>query len=223
MHHPSRMTVPRKEYLWLFVVGAALIGALVVVRANADAIRSFIDANPFWGVFLYILLNVVDAVIAPGATLPLIPVAAHAWGHIPAALITTAGWTAGSLIAFGIGRRWGAPIVRKLTSMERLRRVRKHIPEDLFWSIALLRLVMPMDVLSYVIGLFTDISWAKYVAATAIGLTPSAIVLAYVGKRPHAYEIITGGIAAFVVVSYIVLARSRPVRHARAAARHQTA
>ena len=162
--------------------------------------------------FLYILLNILDAVLAPGATLPLIPVAAHVWGPILAALATTAGWTAGSLIAFLIARRWGAPLVRKLTSLQRVQRMRRYIPEDLFWSIVLVRLVLPMDVISYVLGLFTDIGWSKYAAATAIGLTPSAFVLAYVGKLPNAYEIIAFGVGGMLLVASLLVARRKRTR-----------
>lgn len=199
----------RREYIWLAVVAAVLITALIVVRTHAEPIKAFIEQNPFWGAFLYIVLNILDAVLAPGATLPLIPVAAHAWGRVLAALITTAGWTAGSLIAFLIARRWGYPIVKKLTSIQRLRQMERYIPEDLFWSIVLLRLVLPMDVMSYVLGLLTDIGWPKYVAATAMGLTPSAFVLAYLGKLPNAYEIIAFGIGAVLVVGSVMIARRR--------------
>ena len=131
--------------MWLAILGAILIGALVVVRMHSDGITRFINHHPFWGVFLYLILNVLDAVIAPGATLPLIPVAARAWGRVPAALVTTAGWTLGSLIALLIARRWGYPIVKRLTSRERIRQMGKYIPDDLFWSIVLLRLVMPIE------------------------------------------------------------------------------
>ena len=135
--------------------------------------------------------------------------AAEAWGRVPAALVTTAGWTLGSLIAFLIARRWGYPIVKKLTSRERIRQMGKYIPDDLFWSIVLLRLVMPMDVMSYVLGLLTDISWSRYMLATAMGLTPSAFVLAYLGKLPNAYEIIMLGVALAVIVAAILIARRR--------------
>jgi len=195
--------------VWLAILGAILIGALVGVRMHSDGITRFINRHPFWGVFLYLILNVLDAVIAPGATLPLIPVAARAWGRVPAALVTTAGWTLGSLIAFLIARRWGYPIVKKLTSRERIRQMGKYIPDDLFWSIVLLRLVMPMDVMSYVLGLLTDISWSRYMLATAMGLTPSAFVLAYLGKLPNAYEIIMLGVALAVIVAAILIARRR--------------
>lgn len=205
----------RREYIWLAAIAGVLISAVLLTRAHAESIRAFIDEKPAWGFFLYVLLNILDALIAPGATLPLIPVAVHAWGRVVAAIVTTIGWTAGSLIAFLIARRWGYPIVRKITSMERLRRMKRYVPEDLFWSIALMRLVLPMDVISYAIGLFTDISWTKYAIATALGLVPSALLLAWLGKLPHAYEFITFGIGGGVAVAYVLIVRRRRPRGAR--------
>src|SRR5438270_4454366 len=132
----------RREYISLAILGAVLIAAVFLVRTYADPIRKFIDQHAFWGLFLYLILNILDAVVAPGATLPLIPVAVRVWGRVLAALTTTAGWTAGSLIAFLIARRWGYPVVRRITSIERVRAMRRYIPENLFWSIVLVRLVL---------------------------------------------------------------------------------
>ena len=202
-----------REYVSLVSVAGVLVGAVFTVRRFAEPIRAFINGHAFWGLFLYITLNIVDAVVAPGATLPLIPVAVRVWGHVVAALTTTAGWTAGSLIAFLIARRWGYPVVRKITSIERVRAMRRYIPENLFWSIVLVRLVLPMDVISYVLGLFTDIGWPTYVAATALGLTPSAFVLAYFGKLSHAYELIALGAGTMAVVTaWLVAGRGKRSR-----------
>lgn len=203
------MADSKRGYDWLAIIGAVLITAVLVVRAHADALKGFIDHNPFLGVFLYIVLNILDAVPAPGATLPLIPVAAHAWGRISAAIVTTVGWTAGSLVAFVIAREWGYPIVRKLMSVSRLKQMKRYIPENLFWSVIVLRVALPMDVLSYVLGLFTRITLLKYATATALGVAPPAFVLAYLGKLPHAYDIIAFGIGAVVGIGYVVIARRR--------------
>src|SRR6266853_728444 len=140
----------RREYLSLAVVAAVLVFAVWLARSHAESLKQFIDHHTIQGVAVYIILNILDAVIAPGATLPLIPIAARAWGRVPAALVTTVGWTAGSLVAFYIARRWGSPIVKKLTSMERVKRLRPYVPAHPFWSVVLLRLVVPMDVISYV-------------------------------------------------------------------------
>jgi uncharacterized membrane protein YdjX (TVP38/TMEM64 family) len=204
--HPfdrEHIMAKRREWITLGIVAAVLLVAVWLVHQHGDDIKTFIDQHPVSGVILYLVLNIIDAVAAPGATLPLIPVAARTWGHIGAALLTTAGWTAGSLIAFLIARRWGAPVVRKLTSWERVQRLKASIPKNLFWSVVVMRAVLPMDVISYALGLFTDMSLSSYAAATALGLTPSAFVLAYLGRTPHAYTVITiligfGALAAII-------------------------
>lgn len=201
----------KREYLSLAVVVAVLVAAVWLTRSHAESLKNFIDQHMLAGAGVYIALNILDAVIAPGATLPLIPIAVRAWGHIPAAIVTTAGWTAGSLIAFSIARRWGTPLVKKLTSMERVKRLRPYVPKRPFWSVVVLRAVMPMDVLSYVLGLFTDMNLASYAAATALGLTPSAFILAYIGKAPRAYDFIMFGIGA-AVVGWIVYSTRRGAR-----------
>jgi uncharacterized membrane protein YdjX (TVP38/TMEM64 family) len=199
----------RKEYAWLTLVVGALLTALFVVRGQEEPIGRFIGQHPFAGVLLYLVLNIVDAGLVPGATLPLIPIASHVWGRIPAALVTTAGWTAGSMIAFLIARRWGYPIVQRITSVRRIREAKRFIPENLFWSVVLIRLIMPMDVISYVLGLFTDIGWAEYLLATALGLTPSAFLLAYLGQLPHAYELFAFGIGGVLLLGSLLIRRRR--------------
>src|SRR5919198_1683439 len=122
MHHIVALNRSAwKEYVGVGLVASVLVGAVLLVRAHESSIASFIDRHAAVGLALYLLLNVLDAVVAPGATLPLIPVASRVWGRTPAALATTAGWTAGSMVAFMIARRWGYPIVRRLTSMRRVR------------------------------------------------------------------------------------------------------
>src|SRR6266542_4880992 len=155
----------RSEFVSLAAVAIVLVSAAWFARSHAESLKQFIDDHPIKGVVAYISLNVLDAVIAPGATLPLIPIAAHAWGRIGAAIVTTAGWTTGSLVAFYIARRWGMPIVKKLTSMQRIKRLRPYVPQRPFWSIVFLRMIVPMDVISYVLGLFTEMTWCRYVLA----------------------------------------------------------
>jgi uncharacterized membrane protein YdjX (TVP38/TMEM64 family) len=201
----------RREYLSLAVVAAVLVCAVWLARSHAESLKQFIDQHTIQGVVVYIVLNILDAVIAPGATLPLIPIAARAWGHVAAALITTVGWTAGSLVAFYIARRWGSPIVKKLTSMERVKRLRPYVPKHPFWSVVLLRLVIPMDGISYVLGLFTEMTWPSYAVATALGLTPSAFILSYIGTTPRAYDIIVFGVGG-AVLGWIIYSTRRSAR-----------
>jgi uncharacterized membrane protein YdjX (TVP38/TMEM64 family) len=93
--------------------------------------------------------------------------------------------------------------------MEQIKRLKPYIPvpKDLFWSVVILRTILPMDLISYVLGLFTDMRWSRYSLATALGLTPSAVILTYLGKTPHAYEIITVIIACAVATAIVFSVR----------------
>jgi uncharacterized membrane protein YdjX (TVP38/TMEM64 family) len=74
---------------------------------------------------------------------------------------------------------------------------------------------MPMDAISYVLGLFSDMSWRTYALATALGLTPSAFILAYIGRTPFAYDVIMFGVGGGVVAGLIYSTRRRaPPRRA---------
>ena len=50
-----------------------------------------------------------------------------------------------------------------------------------FMSVVLLRMVLPVDVLSYALGFFSDISLWRYTTATIIGIAPFAFIFAYAG------------------------------------------
>jgi len=95
--------------------------------------------------------------------------------------------------------------------MERVKRLRPYVPKRPFWSVVLLRLVVPMDVISYVLGLFTDMTWSSYALATALGLTPSAFILTYIGKTPRAYDFIMFGVGGGVI-GWIVYSTRRGAR-----------
>src|SRR5438874_200507 len=59
------------------------------------------------------------------------------------------------------------------------------------------------------IASFIDIDWPQYLLATALGLTPPAFLLAYLGKLPNAYEIIAFGVGGAIVVASVLLSRRR--------------
>jgi uncharacterized membrane protein YdjX (TVP38/TMEM64 family) len=69
--------------------------------------------------------------------------------------------------------------------------------------------VLPIGVVSYAIGLFTNMRWGLYTAATALGFIPSALLLASVGRMTRAYEIITFLVACAVALGILWSMRTR--------------
>lgn len=60
--------------------------------------------------------------------------------------------------------------------------------------------VVPVDILSYAVGLFVPMSYSAYLAATVLGVTPFAFVFAYSMDTLPLYLFVTGvGVLAVLV------------------------
>ncbi len=166
-----------------------LISAYVAQTYEAYFIALLSDES--WiGILAYTGIAVTTTVVAPLTSIPLMPIASRVWGPVVAAVASIVGWLIGSMIAFFLSRTYGRELVEKVISNEKILSMERRVPEkNIFWSIVLLRMAVPADVLSYVLGLFTAISWRTYFFATLIGITPFAFVFAYTGTLPLVYQI----------------------------------
>ena len=170
-----------------------------LVRQNIDFLKSVIG-NDF-GIFFYILIAIFAVVVAPISMMPLIPLASNIFGWLSAAVFSIVGWTIGSFIVFFISRKYGVPLIKKFVSLEKLEKLENKIPkENLFLDLILLRMIIPVDILSYAISLFTKINFRTYALTTIIGIIPFAFVFSYLGTIPVIYQIIGFVLIGFVVV-----------------------
>ena len=169
-----------------------------LVRQNIDFLKSVIG-NDF-GIFFYILIAIFAVVVAPISMMPLIPLASNIFGWLSAAVFSIVGWTIGSFIVFFISRKYGVPLIKKFVSLEKLEKLENKIPkENLFLDLILLRMIIPVDILSYAISLFTKINFRTYALTTIIGIIPFAFVFSYLGTIPLKYQIIGILIAIFII------------------------
>jgi len=154
----------------------------------------------------YVIITAVAVVVAPVSTLPLIPVASVAWGWFIAGVLSILGWVLGSQIVFLLARRYGKPLVQKMVSLERLERYEKRLPEkNIFWTVVLLRMVVPVDVLSYAVGLFSEMKSRTYFLATILGVIPFAFIFAYTGTLSIGTQLIVYiEVAALVFLVYML-------------------
>lgn len=191
--------------MWLTIAGLIALFVVVTYFANAHqaVLQSFVENSPAAGVFIYLVLGMFDAVIAPGSTLPLVPVAGKLWGALGGGLLTIGGWVWGSTVAFWLARRFGEPVVKHLASEKKIETVKTYIPENLFWGVVLIRLVLPLDVTSYALGLFTTIGYGEYIAATIVGVAPGAFLLASLGSLPAAYEVLIYAASVVLFIWFI--------------------
>ena len=190
--------MPQGLALWRFTLLSYL------VQVNFDFFEKLVVGNQF-GLVVYVFLNFVGIVIAPVTVLPLIIIVAEFWGWFIAGFVTWIAWIFGSVVAFLIARKLGVPIVRRFISLDKLYNFENKFSfTRSFLGVLLLRMIIPVEVLSYGLGLFSRISFWKYTFASAIGLLPIAFLFGYLGVIPFVYQIILGLLILIVILGVMI-------------------
>ncbi len=198
-----------KSIIEIAIVIILFIFFSYIVRENLDFFEGFIGNN-LLGLIIYVLIEITSIVIAPVTTLPLIALASNLWGWFLSGVISVFAWTIGSLIAFFIGRKYGVDLVKKFISLEKIHEIENRIPkEHVFLSVIFLRIVIPMDILSYALGIFSNIKTRIYLFATIIGIIPVAFLLAYLGTVPFEYQLIALLTAMIIIITGLIVREER--------------
>ncbi len=173
----------RHAYLPVLVLVVFFVLATYIAQIHNDYFVSLIGTKNTLGFLSYIGLMILATVVAPLSTLPMMPIAVSIWGSFTTALLSVVGWSLGALIAFYLSKTYGRPFALKFISEEYINRIDKKIPEshNQLISIILLRMVVPVDILSYTLGLFPRISWKNYTIGSILGVIPFSFVFAYIG------------------------------------------
>lgn len=154
-------------------------------------ISEFMSHFGAYGMLFYVLLAMVATVIAPISFLPLLPVAVTLWGSLATALLSILAWALGAAIAFLLARRFGKPLVKYFIGKKKMDVYANLVPQKyMFFAIVMLRMFLPVDLLSYALGLFGVVRFWKYMLATIIGITPFAFIFAYVAEVDVRYQIL---------------------------------
>lgn len=195
----------KEFYIEMILILSLFVLISYLVQTNIFFIQKII-LNNMYGMITYIFLTTIAVVIAPISATPLLPIASNLWGWVNAAILSIIGWTLGSIIAFFISRRYGTKLVRKIIPINRLNKIKQHLPnKNLFWVVVGLRAILPVDILSYALGLFTEMKYKDYILATLIGITPSAFLLSYLGKIPPLYQtMVFASLLILLIIGYLV-------------------
>lgn len=182
------------------LIAAIFVAVSYFVQENIETLKSYMsNFSFFWGALIYVLLAFITTVIAPLTSVPLMPIAANLWGWQITGVLSILSWSLGSFVAFLIAVKFGKPVVKRFISLEKLEKYESKMPkENIFWTIVFLRMLIPVDILSYALGTFTKVNLKVYMSATILGITPFAFILSYVGMVSLKQQIIL-----FIVVSFL--------------------
>ena len=189
----------------IFIIIIIFLITSSFVQNNLEYIKSLIDFGLI-SMIIFVLILIIAVVIVPFNAVPLFPIASNIFGWLLTAILSIVGWTIGALIAFGLARKYGVILIKKFISLEQIGKYEKLIPEEnIFWGIVFLRIAIPVDILSYVLGLFSHIKFRTYAIATLIGVSPASFIFAYVGTLELRFQIIAFLIAMMILsIGYLV-------------------
>jgi len=192
------------ELLGGLFVAVLFITAGIFSGRYESALTALVDGRgAFIGALSYVVITVLGIVAAPLSTLPLMPVAVTLWGLFGGVFLTLLGWTIGSVIAYLIAQRFGRPLVARLIDIRRADAIGRALAgRHPGLTVLLLRMVIPVDILSYALGLFLPMSIGTYTLATFLGMIPFAFVFGYASLLTIVPQII----ALFIALGVSVMA-----------------
>lgn len=191
-----------RAFFGILLILGLFVFVSYLVRTNIGFFQSFIG-DSYRGAFAYIIITIIAVVIAPVSMVPIIPIASNLFGWFYTGLLNIVGWSIGSFIVFFICRKYGVSLVKKLVSLEEIEKLESKIPkENMFIDLVLLRMIFPVDLLSYFLSLFSKVNFRIYSISTIVGITPFAFVFSYLGVIPLYYQII--GFVTIVLLITII-------------------
>ncbi len=165
--------------LALVLLAAVVVAAFSQLHGPAETavefVGSIIQKYPGWGVFAFLTLAALSAMLSFFSSVLIIPVAAHQWGQVNTVALLWVGWLAGGATTYAIGRFLGSRLARLLVSTARVKyyedRLTTRAP---FWIILLLQLAVPSEIPGYVLGSL-KYRFPVYLLALALGEFPFAV------------------------------------------------
>lgn len=170
------------KYIFIGLLLIVSIVPLLFIPDIGEILFRYVAENYILSSLVYILLLILSVVVAP-FTAPVFLIAGGIFGPFIASIYNILGWGIGAVVAFLLARFFKKSFLTRFVLFNKIEIYEKKIPQDIeFFGIVLLRIMLPVDVLSYALGFFSSISFARYTVATLIGITPFAVIFAYTGQ-----------------------------------------
>lgn len=174
-------------------------------RGELARIEPWIEQHSAIGALVYVLAGAASVVVLPLSSLPLVPLATRLWGVWLAGALSAAGWWLGALLAFWIARA-ARPSLERFVSLSALDRLEHSIPADVgFATIVVLRMLLPVDVTSFALGLLHELRFTTYAIASLIGILPFSFAWSYAGSKLGSGQyLLFAGMAAVLILVGVV-------------------
>jgi uncharacterized membrane protein YdjX (TVP38/TMEM64 family) len=201
--------------LHLFLSGLFLVLLFVLAGITANTYQEQIAASLgkhiILSIFVFVLIAALAVIIPIVSNIFLLPFGVVAWGPLTTSLLCILGWWIGSIVSFSVGRyakEWVLTHYPSLQAHEFIDSLISKRYESV--SLIFLRMTLPVDILSYALGLFsTRISWKQNALTTLIGITPFAFIFSYIGLFSSAVQLEIFGTTTCLFLLYIFIQKRK--------------
>lgn len=135
---------------------------------QTESVKAYVESKGAYGVGVYVLLHVLQVIIAVIPGEPIQIAGGYLFGTFFGSVLTFLGIMLGSLLAFGIARKFGVKIVKLFVNEERLLQQKQRLESRKGKAVLFVLFLLPgvpKDVLIYAVGL-TPISFRKFSRST---------------------------------------------------------
>lgn len=163
--------------LFCCAVGWFIGRPMIQFISDPEQFKSWVNKSGLWGRVAFIFMTVFQVVIAfvPGE--PLEIGAGYAFGAIEGTILCIIGITLGSLIVFGLVRKFGIKLVEVFFTFEKIKSSRILQNEKKLELLTFLMFFLPgtpKDLLTYILGL-TKIQNKRFLLIVSVARIPSII------------------------------------------------
>ncbi len=166
----------------VFLLMMCLLGWFIGVPVyrfarEPELFRDWVDSAGVWGRLAYMGMVIVQILVAliPGEALEI--AGGYAFGAVEGTVLCLAAASLGSLMVFGLVRRFGVRLVEVFFSLDKLRSLRflkASKKRDFLFLLVFMLPGTPKDLLCYFAGL-TDIKFSSWLLICSLGRIPSII------------------------------------------------
>ena len=168
--------------LVLFLGFSALVAwfigkPMISLVSEPEKFRAWVESRGNWGRFIFIGMMMFQVLIALVPGEPLEIGAGYAFGAVEGTILCVIGVTLGSLLVFGLVRRFGMRLVEVFFDTGRIKQLKFLQNEkrlDLITFLVFFLPGTPKDLLTYFVGV-TDIKASKFMLIVSVARLPSII------------------------------------------------
>lgn len=182
---------------------------MVSLVSEPEQFREWVKSNGLWSWLIFIGMMIFQVLIALVPGEPLEIGAGYAFGAVEGTVLCVVGVTLGSLIVFGLVRKFGIRLIEVFFDFEKIKRLKFLQNEKRLSLITFIVFFLPgtpKDLLTYFVGL-TNISVSKFILIVSVARLPSIITSTVGGSAlgVKEYEFAVIVFAATIVLSLLGL------------------